>query len=169
MKALSLGILVPLLPRKPKTLEETLAEKQESWGHLPHQAATLPQASPNLSSLAERGHLEVPGVAPSSHPQPSWRPSPSCLLPECPSGWFSLQVSLRERWSKGSTWWPLLSQKQSRLQQRPLRSQAAPPRPLTLVPRCHRWECKAPALETCLNEKHWHCCQMGLHLNSLGS
>ena len=128
-----------------------------------------PQASPNLSSLAERGHLEVPGVAPSSHRQPSWRPSPSCLLPECPSGWFSLQVSLRERWSKGSTWWPLLSQKQSRLQQRPLRSQAAPPRPLTLVPRCHRWECKAPALETCLNEKHWHCCQMGLHLNPLGS
>ena len=38
---------------------------------------------------------------------------------------------------------------------------------LTLVPRCHRWECKAPALETCLNEKHWHCCQMGLDLNPL--
>ena len=59
-----LEILVPLLPRKSKILEETLAERQESWGHLPHQAATLPQASPNLSSLAERGHLEVPGANP---------------------------------------------------------------------------------------------------------
>ena len=86
MKALPLGILVPLLPRKPKTLEETLAERQESWGHLPHQAATLPQASPSLSSLAERGHLEVPGVAPWSHPltkletQPLLPPARVCLL-----------------------------------------------------------------------------------------